>query len=148
MNRFYNILYTGIFLLLSLYFFQGCDNTPEFIKRDKLTFLYKLITNASIIREETFSISNVKQAGYHSKKLNKYIKELVHFNPVDNWKTSEELLIEYEGILRLNLTDAQAIIDSGTDENLLENDVTERMKIRLDEFIRKLYKHTTEVDSE
>lgn len=126
-------------------FNSGCDNSDEFLEREKLTFLYKLNTNASVMREETFSVVNNKQAGYHTKKLSKNIKELDHFKPVENWDTSGILLNEYRQILVLNLQDAEKITTLKEDTELEIEPVTYEMKVRLDDFIRKLYKLTSEI---
>lgn len=148
MKRIFRSVYIIFIFLFAVEFFSGCDNTAEFLKRDKLTFLYKLNTNASVMREETFSVVNIKKAGYHIKKLSKTIKELDHFKPVENWETSEILLEEYRQILVFNLHDAEMLVKRNEDTESEIEPVTYEMKVRLDDFIRKLYKLTVEVGSD
>ncbi|MCE7953726.1 MAG: hypothetical protein DYH01_08855 [Chlorobi bacterium CHB7] len=51
-----------IVFLLTFSVSLSCNNSSETSHKDKLIFLYRLNTNVSILREETFTIQNQFQA--------------------------------------------------------------------------------------
>lgn len=79
------------FIMISALTITGCNELSQGIQRQKFEFLYRINTEATLLKDYTNGINKTEDLDFFERRLYKFNSELLKINTIDGYEESKQI---------------------------------------------------------
>ncbi|MBK8983203.1 MAG: hypothetical protein IPM38_13000 [Ignavibacteria bacterium] len=105
----YRLIYAAIFTIYSIINLTGCNEISQGLQRQKFEFLYRMNTDATLLKDYTNGIQKYEDLDFYEIKLNRMYADIFKMKTIEGYSESRLLKENLMNIVEDNINSVKEL---------------------------------------